>query len=362
MSLRITTGKTLPIGIDLGSSCVKMAQLKTGPQATELLAAGSEKIPRACRTKLKTKMDLTAKCIRNLLKSHPFKGRHCVLSLPADSTFVHHVKIPKVAPGDVASAVQQELHGKLPYPVSEAVVRHIVAGEAFTEGNGKQEVISVSAPRRTIEAYLNMARRAKLDVIGINIEPCAIVDCFARIFRQTEDSTGTILFVDLGSCSTQVVLSNGGRIVFARNLTIGGEKLDEAVAEGMEITVEQAHEARLNLLKNETGSDDAEKIYEMLDAPLNALTDELTQCLRYHESIFRNQSVERTIFLGGQAFDKRLCQSIARRLNLPAQIGDPLLRIERGEGVGDGIELDTHVPQPNWAVAVGLSLGGAQAA
>ena len=95
---------------------------------------------------------------------------------------------------------------------------------------------------------------------------------------------------------------------------------------------------------------------------LDALGDELTQCVRYYESVFRNQNIERAIFLGGQASDKRLCQAIAQRLNLPAQIGDPLVRIESLNADGAVAALDRREPQPRWAVAVGLSLGGSQAA
>ena len=68
------------------------------------------------------------------------------------------------------------------------------------------------------------------------------------------------------------------------------------------------------------------------------------------------------VLAGGQAYDKRLCQSLAERLNLPAQIGDPLVRIGRVAGAGLQIGLDRREPQPQWAVAVGLSLGAAQAA
>jgi Tfp pilus assembly PilM family ATPase len=67
--------------------------------------------------------------------------------------------------------------------------------------------------------------------------------------------------------------------------------------------------------------------------------------------------VERAIFVGGQAFDKPLCQALARRLNLPAQIGDPLVRIKRSKEATDRLNLDWRQPQPAWAVAVGLSLG-----
>ena len=88
----------------------------------------------------------------------------------------------------------------------------------------------------------------------------------------------------------------------------------------------------------------------------------MTQCLRYYESVFRHRTVERAIFVGGQAYDKRLCQSLAQRLNVPAQIGDPLVRVKRSPGAGARLNFDWRQPQPAWAVAVGLSLGPTVAA
>ena len=102
----------------------------------------------------------------------------------------------------------------------------------------------------------------------------------------------------------------------------------------------------------------AQELYRLLGPPLDELTQELNQCLRYYDSVFRNRNTERVIFLGGQAYDKRLCQAVAQRLALPAQIGDPLMRIPRTGGQSPGDE----PPQPDWAVAVGLSLGAEKAA
>ena len=68
------------------------------------------------------------------------------------------------------------------------------------------------------------------------------------------------------------------------------------------------------------------------------------------------------IFVGGQAHDKRLCQSVAKRLHLPAQVGDPMAGIKRLNQAGVAFGLDTRQPSPSWAVAVGLSLGATLAA
>jgi type IV pilus assembly protein PilM len=241
------------------------------------------------------------------------------------------------------------------------VIRHVVAGDIFGDGDGKCEVVVAAAPRATVEAFLEMADKAKLHVRGIDIESCAVVECFGRIFRRAGDAERTIMFVDLGATTTQIVLTHGDKLVFARNLNLGEMQIDKAIAQGMNIPLEVAHSLRWDLQKGKGGAAQDE-LFRHIDVQLDLLSSEITQCLRYYESVFRTRPVERAIFVGGQAYDKRMCQSLAQRLNMPAQIGDPLARVRRIEGAGLSIGLDRREPQPHWAVAVGLSLGAARAA
>ena len=63
------------------------------------------------------------------------------------------------------------------------------------------------------------------------------------------------------------------------------------------------------------------------------------------------------VFIGGEAKHKNLCQYIARELSLAAQVGDPLVRMGRISDISLDSGIDRRQPQPNWAVAIGLSLG-----
>lgn len=362
MALTISRGKNLPIGVDLGSAAVKMVQMRRSDEGLQLLAAGSVEIPGNCRDNLDSRMEYHARGIRSLLKTDIFKSRQCVLSLPAELSFVHHVKIPKLAASEMPDAVQAELAEKLPFPVQEAIVRYILAGDVYGDGGAQQEVITVAAARSTIDDFLAMSRRAKLDVVGINVEPCAIVECFARLFRNSPEEDRTTLYVDMGQSSTQVVLARGARITFARNLAVGGQWLDKIVAAGLGTPIDEASQLRRNVAAGKVPPAEANHVYELLDESVGKLAENLTQCMRYHESVFPNEGVERLVLLGGQAYDKRLCQAVAQRLNLAAHIGDPLVKISRQGAATLTTGLDMTGAQPDWAVAVGLSLGSANAA
>ncbi len=350
--------KILPIGIDLGSTEVKAAQLRKTGRGVELFAAGAESAPRDGTPK---PLDSLADKIRSILKAGPFRGRRCVLSLPAETIFLHHVRLPKLPPRQTVQSLRLELDGKLPDGMKDAVIRSVIAHEVAVDNNIQNEMIVIAVARDVMNAYLDMAKRAKLDVVGVNIESFAIVECFSHLLRRASDSARSILFVDMGHSSTQAAISHGNKVVFARNLQIGGEQFDQAVADGLSLSTDEAHALRCNPQRGQNDAAIDEQIYGLLQKGLDDMAGELRKCLSYYESVFKNRRIDLAIFVGGQAYDRRLCQSLAQRLNLPAKIGNPLLCVSLAQGAGRNTSLDGSGPHPGWAVAIGLSLGATAA-
>jgi len=346
----------LPIGVDLGSSTVKMAQLRTSGGDVELLAAGLAEVPPSCREDFSQRVAFFSDSIRSIRKANAFRGRECVLSLPADAIFLHQVKLPKLPPDRIDEALEAEL----PYPTDDVVISYEIVGDIHNGTEAKQELIVAAVAQATLDAYLGMARRGGVDVVGIDIEAYAIVDCFARQSRQISSSTRAVLFVDLGAESTQIVLAHDNEIVFARNLATGCEQLDKVVAEALDIPVADASALRRGAQQAQTKGL-TEDLHNALERALDSPTNEMGQCLRYHEAAFRDASVQQAIFSGGGAYDVNVCRAIAERLKIRAQIGDPLANIDIAKGVGMNAGLDSRGLNPDWAVAVGLSLRAMEA-
>ncbi len=350
--------KTMPIGVDLGTSAVKMVQMRRNNGQTELFAAAHADVPSDFRNDAGKMRGFQARCIRDLLKSHGFKGRQCTFSVPAADTFVQHVKIAKMLPKELDKALQWELEGKLPFNYKDAIIRRVIVERVQNENDSEQEVIIIAISRQSAEAYLKMAGIGKIEVVAMHVEPFAILECFTRLCRQNSST----LFLDIGCTYTQVVIAHGPKLVFARNLLFGADRIDSDVSKSLGMDVEEVKSIRRKVSDPETSAaTEADRLYEAVSETLTVGVDEITKCLRYYDSIFPSRPVERAIFLGGQAKDKRLCQDIARQLNLPSQIGAPLAKIKHAENAGIGSEngpdVRDRVAQPEWAVAVGLSLG-----
>jgi type IV pilus assembly protein PilM len=357
MAWKVLKTRVMPIGIDLGTATLKLAQLRQVQGQLELAAAARAEMPQPCRDDERKRMRFLAQRLNGLLKERPFKGRQCIISLPAASTFVQHVRTARMPPEQLGTALRFELDGKLPFDSAEAVIRHVVAGELRGNPQASQEVIVLAASRQVVESYLKLAQHAKLELIGLNVEPCAIVQCFARLFRRAEDAKQVTLFLDLGQAVTQVVIVRGPQMVFARNVTFGAKQIDEAAAAATGMSVAQVSQIRRNAHNASEAAPEAENVYAAVSKALGSLIEEVTKCLRYFESTFPSGRVDRVVFLGGQALDRRLCQTMAQRLNLPAQIGDPFARVGKVDGMDLDDGPDRRQTQPAWAVAVGLSLG-----
>jgi type IV pilus assembly protein PilM len=427
-----------PIGVDFGSDCLRMAQVQVADGEPRIIAAASADVPAHVRNDPAARASFFVETVKDLVAQGKFKGRQAVLAVPAAQMFIQHLRIPKMDEEALKKALPWEARGKLPIDPTQAVLRHTVAGEIYQDSEPKDEVILMAAARETVNTLLASAAKAKLDVIGMNVEPMAIVDCFGHVYRRKADQKSVVCFVDVGWKSSRAIIAEGQRILFARSIPVGGEHLNRAVAQALGIGAEEAKLLRIKLCqaqpaldenrakqeisagpaspaeaaasaaptsegegfallsaslaaaekdrradggglavaaapvapapaapvsrpaKGKLPADPAEQIVlveEALHEPLGRLIEELGLCRRYYEATFQNKPVEKLVFVGGEAKQRRLCQHVAREMQLAAQVGDPLVRMGRISEIGIESGIDRRQPQPGWATAIGLSLG-----
>lgn len=382
-----------PIGIDFGTDVVRMAQVQCDGSDHHLIAAAIAEVPAPIRRNVAARMEFFTATVRDLLVQGKFRGRTAVLGLPSAWTFVRHLRTAKMDEAALKKALPDEAVGKLPIDPGESLLRHIVAGEVYQDQEPKTEVILIAAVRANVDALLHAAAKAKLDVTGMTVEPSAMVDCFGHVYRRKTDATATNCFLDIGSSGTRVIVARSGRILFMRSVVIGGEALNAAVADALKVHPDDARILRQKLTHAQgkagdrgTSSNLAEEatdcsslainstarpvalspdsgisshIEAAMKGPLDKIVEELRMCRRYHEATFPSVPVDRIIFGGGEARSRFVCQYIARAMGLPAQLGDPMVRLSRSGTIGIESGIDRRQPQPAWSVALGLTMGPA---
>jgi type IV pilus assembly protein PilM len=408
-----------PIGVDFGSDCLRLAQLQSADGDFRLTAAASEDVPAHVRRDPQSRLEFFADHVRQLLSQSHFRGRHAILALPASLTNILHLRLPRMDEAQLKEAILAECRGRLPIDPSDALIRHIIAGESVSHRDSKMDVLVVAAARDWINQFLATAAKAKLDVIGMNVESMALIDCFSHVYRRKSDQQATTCFLDIGGSGSRATISRDGKILFARSLGVGGEHFTRQVADDLQISFEEAKTLRLKLAaltpadnaiaerhagggERRAGGESAGDAFSLLrtkqtaesrasrktsaravglvdhfeiESPdanspdrmdqvenacrpiVSELVQELLECRTACQLAFPTVPVSRLIFVGGEARQLGICRQIAKEMALPAAVGDPMCRLNRDSAVGIESGIDRRMPQPAWAIAMGLSMG-----
>ncbi len=319
-----TKNRICPVGVDLGQSSLKLAQLGNNGIGTSLLAGNSKSMPDDMQPGSSAWQKWAIEAIRLLTTYGHFQGRDVVAAMPTSDVFIDHIKMPKTNGGDLQDVIFSKIKQKLPF---ESLEENTMMQYIPTE---EDNVLVMATERRIIDRHLAIYEEAGLSIKSIGVWPAALANCYVKFFgRRKSDLESVVMLICVEADCTKVVICRHANLLLARSLPIGAGRLDD----------EQA---------------------------VTRLVMELTACKRQFALMYRNAQIERLIFLSGQSVGKDICATIAKQLEMPAQMGDCLAAVEiekscrlgrddHGNGrLGDQIDRrDCHL---NWAVAFGLSL------
>jgi Tfp pilus assembly PilM family ATPase len=191
----------------------------------------------------------------------------------------------------------------------------------------------------------------------MNVQPLALLDCFARVYQRKCELESTRFYIDIGSSGTRAMIARGTQLLHARKLSVGGDHFTRSVADALGIGFSDARLLRIKL--GVCPQTLAEGVDFALQNTLDELIRELDLCHRDFTAAFPQFPIERLVFVGGEARQRSLCKRIAKRLRLPGQIGDSIRRMIWNSKIGIESAIDRRLPQPAWAAAIGLSVGPA---
>jgi len=256
--------------------------------------------------------------IRESTVNGQFRGREVLAAIPPAELFIDHIKMPKIeagsetkeAKGNVDDAVITKIKQKLPFKADGAMIKCIPTQD--------DKALVIAAERKIIDRHLAIYEKADLAIKSIGVWPIAMAKSYTRFFgRRQADIDAVVYLLDIEPNCTNVVICRHENLLLARSIPLGANQLD-----GDEMV------ARFVL--------------------------ELDACRRHFASMYRKAQIERLVFLSGRAVDKDICVTIAKQLEMPAQMGDCLAAVEVADYSESGV--DRRNCQAHWAVAFGLSL------
>jgi type IV pilus assembly protein PilM len=294
---------------------------------------------------------------RDLLANAGIRGSRVVTALGGEAVTIREMKLPEMPEAELAHAVVYEAERHLPSGGRDVVRDFQVLGQA--PETGQLEILLVAARKEFVDRQLAALRASGLSAVTLDVAPFSML----RAIAGNGPATDPVLYLDLGAESSDILIIEGGRLRLARNITIGGNALTKAIAEGLDLEfadAEMLKEQRGKLFPEGQNLADATSahVYDAILPVINDVLTEVCRSLDYHQTRLRDRPVTRVVLSGGTAKLVGLAPFMSEELGLPVEIADPFAAFEAGDAFPSEF---LHEVGPMMAVAVGLALKGRKA-
>ncbi len=344
-------GSSSYLGVDIGTTSIKIAEIGRGSRGPELKNYGIlesyghlERVNNAIQTSsLKIMEADTIELLKTLIKHSNFKSREAIASIPSFSAFITLFEMPQMKDSDISKAMQFQIGQYIPLPITEVSIDWIKLGERQDEqGFIKEQILLISIPNEVIEKYQRIFAAVGLKLRALEIESLALM-------RSISDaSMPSTLLVDIGSRSTNIAVVEKGGLRYNYQTDLSGASITQALAGGLGVKIRRAEK-----LKRERGilggseSELSTLMMPFVDAILNEVKRAKT---KYEQSL--NIPVEQVILAGGGSKMPGIVQYAQDQLGLPVMICNPFLKIH----YPSSLEPIVRDLGPTFAIAIGLGL------
>jgi type IV pilus assembly protein PilM len=344
------------VGIDIGSSSIKMVQLKrkgghailetygelalgpyTGKGVGEATSLSQEKIIEAINDMLTEKeVNITT--------------RLCGMAIPFASSLMAVIDMPVVSKKQLEEMVPLEARKYVPVPIGEVTLDWYVipkdksrATEANPLEKEKLEVLIVALHNDTITKYKTIVEKTALDAKFFEIE---IFSTMRSILDQEVTPT---LLIDMGATSTKLYIVERGILRSSHMIEKGSHNITDELSKSLGIPLDDAEymKREKGLLGQINGID----IKDVATLTLNYIFSEASHFILAYEKKY-NKNVAKTVLVGGGSALKGIVEVAKTNLQTEVVAGDPF-----GKVVAPAfLEKVLRETGPEFAVAVGVAL------
>ncbi|MDF1745089.1 MAG: pilus assembly protein PilM [Gimesia sp.] len=350
--ISLNRSKYSPIGLQLGPSSATLVQLTGSPQNRTVHAIAQEQFDIHDNCSIEERDAKVATELRRILSDHHFKGRRVISCLGSQELFIQNVRLPQLPSEEIAKVVAWEAEERLPYPVADAEIRHLPAGQVFQESNTKQEVILLACHTGILQRQLNLLEQAGLTSVAIDVEPSATIRCFQNVSKDLQINSANC-YLNFGDAATTVIFADQQNMLFLKYIMHGSNHLDRAVAENLDLPMTEAIRLRKIVTNSPTldASDELHRsVIDSIRSTLETISTEVENCLRYYKVTFRGKKLEQLIVTGNES-SPWLIDFLSEQLNTNCNMGNPFESLKRWPTSTSILERPGR-----WTTAMGLAM------
>ena len=333
------------VGIDIGSSSVKVVELSYRGGIYRLENMGEAMLPRdAVIRKSISRGDMVSGVVSSLISKLGVKTKKAVIGLSGEAVALRIVNVSgmflredmeKLVPDLVRTSLRRNLDG-VNYSYTSLFRR-----------NGKPEetqVLIAAVSKKTAQEYESSLFSAGLRARIIDVDAMALSNTYAVFCRGRGQK---VVLVNIGASGTNLSVLDGKVPFLLKDIPFGGQWITLHLMEKFKITYEEAERIKFSI-----------KGYGRYDEIENVFADFVARAADEIKAVLdeAGDRIDQIILSGGSSRIATLADALGEATGVPVEISNPFRNITVSDSHFDP-EYIEHLA-PKMAVAVGLALRG----
>ncbi|MEY2668938.1 MAG: hypothetical protein RJA59_1576 [Pseudomonadota bacterium] len=341
----------LALGLDIGSSSVKLVHLKEGKRGYTLLAWGEAPLPpEAVVDNQLMNSSAIVEAIRELVAQQKVKVKDVAIGVRGHSVIIKRISMPVMSQEDLDESIQWEAEQYIPFDVKDVNIdTQILTPQG--DAAGQMDVLLVAAKKDMINDFTAVCAEAGFTATVVDVDAFAVQNAFEANYPQAPGQP--VVLINVGAAVTNINIVNNGLATFTRDITVGGNAFTEEIQKQLNISAEEAEALKVGG-HGETDAVVPQEVERVIQGVADQMGGEIQRSLDFHAATAPDIHPTRVYLSGGTARIPALFKVIEQRAGVPVEILNPFKNIEVDNRKFDPAVIMNAAPAA--AVAVGLAL------
>jgi type IV pilus assembly protein PilM len=341
------------IGLDVGSTAVRAAELAEGAPPSVVRAAQVPLPAGAVENGEVRDVGSVAEALRELWTRGGFKSRKVWMGVGNQRVVVREIALPAMAEKELRQSLGFQVQEFIPMPVDDAVLDFHVIDEVEIDGRQMLRMLLVAAQKTMVDMLVSSATSAKLEPMGLDLVPFAMVRAVGAIGAGMElEETGGEAVVDVGAHVTNIVVHASGETRFVRILPSGGRDITVAIARALSLEDEAAERLKRGELVEDVDAT-VEQAHDVAMQRATQFVDEIRSSLEFYTAQTQGARIDRVLLSGGGSKLEGFLDIVRQRIPVTVEPGRVFSRVGSQLSLSEEAQAEA---EPVLATAVGLAI------
>lgn len=340
------------LGLDIGSSAIKLVQMKQARGNYLLQKFGIQPLePEVIVDGTVMDSGRVVSAIKELIGEHNVKLKNVAMSISGHSVIVKKINLPPMPDEELEGQVRLAAEQYIPFDINEVNIDfHILnPNEQSDDGQPQMSLLLVAAKKDKVTELSELVKAAGLNPVILDVDAFAIENMYGINYPPSPEEI--VALVNIGASVMNVNIVRGETSLLTRDISVGGNRYTEAIQREMGVPYEEAEAAKKGERREGI---DAEAVASVVDGVHAEISSEIARSVDYLKTTYTDQEINKLLLCGGCAKLEGLAQQLTDRLGVPVTVANPFKQIETSSCDAKRETLAELAPLA--AVGVGLAM------